>query len=236
MADESQSVDDYDDDIEMNTEVSHSISLQSCASLFHFVTLYWACHFAPNFPSNLNPIYCDCGHDISSKYIFDMSRLRYFSSKIYQPIPFSIYFAQVISWARYINQSHFRYISLKYFLEQDISTNPIFDIFCSRNFLSEIYQPIPFSIYLVWVIIRARFINQSHFWYILLEYFLEQDISTNPIFDLSRSSNFLSEIYQPILFLIYLAWKISRARYINFLHFFIYLAQEISWARNFKNL
>ena len=39
MADESQSVDDSDDDIEMNTEVSHSISLQSCASLFHFVTL-----------------------------------------------------------------------------------------------------------------------------------------------------------------------------------------------------
>ena len=33
MADESQSVDDSDDDIEMNTEVSHSISLQSCASL-----------------------------------------------------------------------------------------------------------------------------------------------------------------------------------------------------------
>ena len=39
MADESQSVDDSDDDIEMNTEVSQSISLQSCASLFHFVTL-----------------------------------------------------------------------------------------------------------------------------------------------------------------------------------------------------
>ena len=39
MADESQSVDDSDDDIEMNTEVSHSILLQSSASLFHFVTL-----------------------------------------------------------------------------------------------------------------------------------------------------------------------------------------------------
>ena len=39
MADESQSVDDSGDDIEMNTEVSNSISLQSCASLFHFVTL-----------------------------------------------------------------------------------------------------------------------------------------------------------------------------------------------------
>ena len=39
MADESQSVDDSDNDIRINTEVSHSILLQSCASLFHFVTL-----------------------------------------------------------------------------------------------------------------------------------------------------------------------------------------------------
>ena len=39
MADESKSVDDSDDDIEINTEVSHSISLQCCASLFHFDTL-----------------------------------------------------------------------------------------------------------------------------------------------------------------------------------------------------
>ena len=39
MADESQSVDDSEDDIEINTEVSHSISLQCCASLFHFDTL-----------------------------------------------------------------------------------------------------------------------------------------------------------------------------------------------------
>ena len=38
MADESQSVDDSYDDIEMNTKVSHSILLQSCASLFNFVT------------------------------------------------------------------------------------------------------------------------------------------------------------------------------------------------------
>ena len=48
MADESQSVDDSDDDIEMNTEVSHSISLQSCAILpaifstfFAAATIYW---------------------------------------------------------------------------------------------------------------------------------------------------------------------------------------------------
>ena len=39
MADESQSLTDSNDDIEMNTEVNHSISLQCCASLFNFVTL-----------------------------------------------------------------------------------------------------------------------------------------------------------------------------------------------------
>ena len=38
MADESQSVDDSDDDIEMNTEVSHSISLQCCA--FYFILIH----------------------------------------------------------------------------------------------------------------------------------------------------------------------------------------------------
>ena len=104
---------DSDDDIEMNTEVSHSISSQSCASLFHFVTLLWDCHFAPKFSLNLNPIYRDCSHNISTKFIFDLSCLSNYLSKIYQPNPFLIYLAREITRARYNNQIHFRYILLK---------------------------------------------------------------------------------------------------------------------------
>ena len=135
--------------------------------------------------------------DISTNPIFNISRSRNFLSKIYQPIPFSIYLARLVSWGRYI------------------STNPIFDLSCTRNFSREIYQQIPFSIYLAQEISWARYINQSHFWYILLGKFLEQDIPTNPIFDISRWSNFLSKIYQPIPFLIYLAREISWAKDIS---------------------
>ena len=113
----------------------------------------------------------------------------------------------------------------------DISTKSIFDISCSSNFLSKIYQPILFLIYLARVITWARYINQSHFRYILLIKFGEQDISTNPIFDMSRSRNSASDIYNFFHFFIYLAWKISQARYTNFFHFLIYLAREISRAR-----
>ena len=200
---------DSDDDIEMNTEVSHSISLPSCAYLFHFVTMLWDCHFSPNFSLNWNPIYRDCSHNISTKSIFDISRSRNYSSEIYQPNPFSIYLAQEITQARYINQIHFQYIS------------------CSRSYLSEIYQPNPFSIYLARVITRARYIKQFHFRYILLKKLLEQDISTKSIFDISRSSNYSSEIYQPNPFPIYLAQEITQARYINQIHFRYILLKKL---------
>ena len=104
---------DSDDDIEMNTEVSHSILLQSFASLFHFLRLLWDCHFAPNFLLNLNPIYRDCSHNISTKSIFNISPLSNYSSEIYQPNLFSIYLAREITWARYINQIHYQYILLE---------------------------------------------------------------------------------------------------------------------------
>ena len=76
-----------------------------------------------------------------------------------------------ISWlqSRYINQIHFRYILLEKLLKLDISTKSIFDISCSSNYSSEIYQPNPFLIYLAQVITRTRYIKQSHFRYILLE-------------------------------------------------------------------
>ena len=87
-------------------------------------------------------------------------------------------------------------------------------------------------------LLQPRYINQIHFWYILLEKLLKRDISTKSIFDISRSSNYSSEIYlkNPIFdiscssnysseiyhffhFFIYLARVISRARYINQFHF-----------------
>ena len=49
--------------------------------------------------------------------------------------------------------------------------------------------------------------------------------SNNPIFDISRSSNYSSEIYQTIPFSIYLARVITRARYIIFF-IFLYISLE----------
>ena len=51
--------------------------------------------------------------------------------------------------------------------------------------------------------------------YITLEYLLERDISKMGLFDISRSSNYLSEIYQKWIWLIYLARVITQARYIE---------------------
>ena len=64
---------------------------------------------------------------------------------------------------------YFRYISLEKLVERDISTKSIFDRSCSSNYSSEIYQTIPFSIYLAQVITQARYINQIHFRYISLK-------------------------------------------------------------------
>ena len=165
--------------------------------------------------------------DILKMILVDISCSRNYSSEIY--------IKNGIRW----------YISLKKLLVHDISKMGLFDISCSSYYSSEIYQKWDWLIYLA-------------------KKFLEQDISKIGLVDISRSRNFsskiyckvdfLSKIYQPIPFLIYLvweifqaryinffhffiylAWEISRARYINFFQFFIYLAWEISWARNFKN-
>ena len=159
--------------------------------------------------------------DISTKSIFDIFRSRNNLSEIYQPNLFLIYLAREITWARYINWIHFWYIS------------------CLNNYLSKINQPNPFLIYILlekllerdistksifvkyqaWEIIRARYIYQIHFWFISLEKWLEQNISTKSISYIFCSRNYLSEIYQPNLFLIYLALEITWARYINQIYF-----------------
>ena len=103
--------------------------------------------------------------------------------------------------SRYINQIHFRYISLKKLLERNISSKSNFDISRWSNYLSEIYQTnpfliyqtIPLSIYLAQVITRVRYIKQSHFPYIIFFSF----------FDISCLSNFSSEIYRKWICLIY---------------------------------
>ena len=58
------------------------------------------------------------GKDISwerymKKWKIDISRSSNYSSKIYQKWDSLIYLARVITWARYIKQSHFRYFSLE---------------------------------------------------------------------------------------------------------------------------
>ena len=133
-------------------------------------------------------------------WLFDISRSSNYSSEIYRKWIWLIYLARVISQARYIIFFTFSYISLEKLLERDLSSESIFDISCSNNYLREIYQPNPFSIYLAWVITRAR-------------------ISNNPISDISRSSNYSSKIYQTISFPIYIARVITRVRYIKQSHF-----------------
>ena len=108
-----------------------------------------------------------------------------------------------------------------------MSTKSIFDISRWRNDLSKICQPNPFLIYLAHEIIWARFINQIHFWYILLEKLLEQDIPTKSIFDKSCSKNNLSKIYQPNQFSIYLAREITWVRYINLTHLWFILLENL---------
>ena len=85
----------------------------------------------------------------------------------------------------------------------------------SSNYSSEIYQKWDCLIYLAWVITRARYIKCEIVWYILLEWLLERDISKVRLFDISRSSNYSSKIYQKWIWLKYLAWVITRARYIE---------------------
>ena len=148
-------------------------------------------------------------------------------SEIYQTNQLSIYLAQEITWARYINQIHFRYILLEKLLERDMSTKSIFYISCSRNYLSKIYQPIPFLIYLAWEITLARYSNKIYFWYISVKKLLEPDISIKSIFDISPSRNYLNKIYQPNSFLIYLAQEITWARYINQIYFRYILLEKL---------
>ena len=70
------------------------------------------------------------GRDISrkgdmKKWKNDISRSSNYSSKIYQKWDCLIYLARVITQARYIKQSHFRYIDFSFFhisLSQNIST------------------------------------------------------------------------------------------------------------------
>ena len=131
--------------------------------------------------NNLSEIYQPNPLDISSS--------RNYLSEIYQPYPFSIYLAWEITWARYINL-------------------------------------IQFSIYLAQEITWARYINQIHFWYFSLEKLLKQDLSTESIFDISRSRNYLRKIYQPNPFLIYLAQEITWPRYFNQIHFWFISLDE----------
>ena len=145
--------------------------------------------------------------------LFDISRSSNYLSEIYRKWIWLIYLAQLISWARYIENGqeenndhievpnptaedgeqesdgdkidftlskgmHFCHSYLCNFAchifnifrcSHDISSKSIFDISCLSNYSSEIYQPNPFSIYLARVITRARYIKQSHFWYISLK-------------------------------------------------------------------
>ena len=70
-------------------------------------------------------------------------------------------------------------------------------------------------IYLARVITRARYIGNGIVWYISLELLLERDISEMGLFDISRSSNYSSEIYWKWIWSIYLARVITWARYIE---------------------
>ena len=65
----------------------------------------------------------------------------------------------------------FRWTEIQYIMAAATiyQPNPFFNISRSSNYSSEIYRPNPFSIYLAWVITRARYIKQSHFRYISLE-------------------------------------------------------------------
>ena len=62
---------------------------------------------------------------------------------------------------------------------------------------------------------RARYIENGIGWYILLNKFLERDISKISLVDISCSRNFSCKKYQKWDWLIYLAPEITQARYIE---------------------
>ena len=136
--------------------------------------------------------------------LFDISRSNNYYSKInrkcdcliYRKWDCLIFLARVITRARYMKKIRKWYISHKLIPEQDISEMGLFDISHSNNYSSEIYRKLDCLIYLAQVISRAKYIKNGFGWFISLGLFLERDISKMDLVDISRLSNYSSEIYQ----------------------------------------
>ena len=127
----------------------------------------------------------------------DISCSRNFSSEIYEKMKKTMYLTREISQARYMK----KWKKLIY-LARGISQ-------------ARCIQKIKKLIYLAREISRARYMKKWKNWYILLKKFLEWDISKMGLVDISRLSNYSSEIYQKWICLIYLARVIIRARNIK---------------------